>query len=80
MLSLLNPTAGNSELEFDKYVIEGVIEAFEVVEKQTGQREVNAAGYCIVGTLLMTTLAYMSVRRLISRVKSATLLTTLTDF
>jgi polyhydroxyalkanoate synthase len=41
---------------------------------------VNAAGYCIVGTLLMTTLAYMSVRRLISRVKSATLLTTLTDF
>ena len=56
------------------------MQALEVVEKQTGIREVNAVGYCIGGTLLMTSLAYMAGRRLKSRVKSATLLTTLTDF
>ena len=80
MVSWLNPTADNRDLGFDKYVTEGVIQALEIVEKQTGEREVNAVGYCIGGTLLMTTLAYMAGRRLKSRVKSATLLTTLTDF
>jgi len=80
MVSWLNPTAEQRNLSFDRYVTDGVIQALEVVEKQTGQREVNAVGYCIGGTLLMTTLAYMAGRRLKPRVKSATLLTTLTDF
>lgn len=80
MMSWLNPTAEHRNLGFDRYVTEGVMQAMEVVEKQTGQRELNAVGYCIGGTLLMTTLAYMAGRRLKPRVKSATLLTTLTDF
>ena len=80
MVSWLNPSADNRNLGFDCYVTEGVIHALEMVEKQTGQREVNAVGYCIGGTLLMTTLAYMAGRRLKPRVKSATLLTTLSDF
>jgi polyhydroxyalkanoate synthase len=80
MVSWLNPTAENRNLSFDRYVTEGVMPALEMVEKQTGIREVNAAAYCIGGTLLMTTLAYMAARRLKSRVKSATLFTTLTDF
>jgi len=80
MVSWLNPTAEQRNLSFDRYVTEGVMQALEVVEKQTGEREVNAVGYCIGGTLLMTTLAYMAGRRLKPRVKSATLLTTLTDF
>jgi polyhydroxyalkanoate synthase len=80
MVSWINPTADNRNIGFDRYVSEGVIHALEMVEKQTGQREVNAVGYCIGGTLLMTALAYMTARRLKSRVKSATLLTTLTDF
>ena len=80
MVSWLNPAAEQRNLGFDRYVTDGVIQALEAVEKQTGQREVNAVGYCIGGTLLMTTLAYMTARRLKPRVKSATLLTTLTDF
>ena len=80
MVSWLNPSADNRNLGFDRYVTDGVIHALEMVEKQTGQREVNAVGYCIGGTLLMTSLAYMTGRRLKPRVKSATLLTTLTDF
>lgn len=80
MVSWLNPTAENRNLGFDRYVIDGAMHALEMVEKQTGQREINAVGYCIGGTLLMTTLAYMAGRRLKPRVKSATLLTTLTDF
>lgn len=80
MISWLNPTADHRHLSFDRYVTEGVLPALEAVEKQTGEREVNAVGYCIGGTLLMTTLAYMAGRRLKPRIKAATLLTTLTDF
>jgi len=80
MVSWLNPTADNRNISFDRYVTEGVMTALETVEKQTGIREINAVGYCIGGTLLMTALAYMTGRRLKPRVKSATLLTTLTDF
>ena len=32
-------------------------------ERQTGEKEVNAAGYCLGGTLLGTTLAYMAAKR-----------------
>jgi polyhydroxyalkanoate synthase len=80
MISWVNPTDAHRNLGFDRYVTEGVMQALEVVEKQTGQREINAVAYCIGGTLLMTALAYMAGRRLKPRVKSATLLTTLTDF
>jgi polyhydroxyalkanoate synthase len=80
MVSWLNPTEEHRSVGFDQYVVEGVLKALEAVEEQTGVREVNAVGYCIGGTLLMTTLAYMAGRRMKSRVKSATLFTTLTDF
>lgn len=80
MVSWVNPTEEHRNIGFDRYVIDGALHALEMVEKQTGVRELNVAAYCIGGTLLMTTLAYMAARRLKSRVKSATLLTTLTDF
>lgn len=80
MVSWVNPTEEHRNFGFDRYVTEGVLKALEAVEEQTGVREVNAVGYCIGGTLLMTSLAYMAARRIKSRVKSATLFTTLTDF
>jgi polyhydroxyalkanoate synthase len=80
MVSWVNPEAEHRNLGFDRYVTEGVLKALEAVEQQTGIREINTVGYCIGGTLLMTALAYMASRRLKPRVKSATLLTTLTDF
>lgn len=80
MLSWLNPTIEQRNLGFDRYVLDGALQAMTVVEKQTGQREINVAGYCIGGTLLLTTLAYMAARKLKTRVKSASLFTTLSDF
>jgi len=49
-------------------------------KKQTGQASVNAVGYCIGGTLLTMTLAYLKSKKQAARVKSATFLTTLIDF
>jgi polyhydroxyalkanoate synthase len=79
MISWVNPDARLANKDFDDYMVEGVFAALSAVEKATGQREMNAVGYCIGGTLLAASLAYMK-RKGDDRVKTATFLVTLTDF
>jgi len=80
VISWVNPDERLAEKSFDAYVIDGVIAALDAIEKQTGEKQVNAAGYCLGGTLLATTLAYLAAKRQGNRVASATFFTTLTDF
>ncbi len=49
-----------AERSFDSYVLEGTLAAVNAIVEQTGAKEINAAGYCLGGTLLATTLAYMA--------------------
>ncbi|MBI1907102.1 MAG: class I poly(R)-hydroxyalkanoic acid synthase [Rhodocyclales bacterium] len=79
VISWVNPDASLAEKSFDAYVQEGVIAALDAIEAQTGEKEVNAAGYCLGGTLLATTLAYLTAKRQ-KRIASATFFTTMTDF
>ncbi|QDO86056.1 class I poly(R)-hydroxyalkanoic acid synthase [Shewanella psychropiezotolerans] len=79
-MSWTNPNAEMAATGFENYVLQGVIPALDAIEKQTGEREVNGIGYCIGGTLLTTTMAYMAAKRTKQRIKSATLLTTMLDF
>ena len=58
---------------------EGILEALDAVQQATGERAIHALGYCVGGTLLAATLAYLAATR-DSRVKSATFLTTQVDF
>jgi polyhydroxyalkanoate synthase len=58
---------------------EGYLAALDAIEQATGEREVNAIGYCLGGTLLTSTLAYMAAKK-DDRIKSATFFVTLTDF
>ncbi|MFC3033405.1 class I poly(R)-hydroxyalkanoic acid synthase [Pseudoalteromonas fenneropenaei] len=80
MVSWKNPDASMAEIGFEDYVVDGVIAALDAIEKQTGENEVNAVGYCIAGTLVTATMAYFAAKRSKARIKSATLLTTLLDF
>ncbi|PSU36379.1 class I poly(R)-hydroxyalkanoic acid synthase [Photobacterium lutimaris] len=80
MMSWRNPDASMFDVDFDDYVVDGVVKAVDVVEDITGEKQINAAGYCIGGTLLATTLAYYSAKRMRNRIKSATFFTTLLDF
>ena len=50
-----------------------------MIEKATGEREVNAIGYCVGGTLLATTLAYMASTG-DQRIASATMFAAQVDF
>ena len=79
VVSWINPDETYKEVSFDDYVTEGVITAVDAVEQATGESEINAIGYCIGGTLLSTSLAYMKANG-DNRVKSATFFTTMIDF
>ncbi|ABQ30512.1 PHA/PHB synthase family protein [Acidiphilium cryptum] len=77
--SWVNPDERLAEKDFADYMKLGVFAALDAIEQATGERQVNAIGYCLGGTLLAATLAVMA-RRRDSRIKSATFLVTLTDF
>ena len=77
--SWVNPDEALAEKGFDDYMREGVLAALDAIEQATGVREINAIGYCLGGTLLATTLAYMATKR-DTRIKSATYFVTMTDF
>jgi polyhydroxyalkanoate synthase len=79
MISWVNPTRELAGKSFEDYMREGILEALSAVQQATGERAIHALGYCVGGTLLAATLAYLAATR-DSRVKSATFLTTQVDF
>jgi polyhydroxyalkanoate synthase subunit PhaC len=79
MVSWVNPDERLAQKGFDDYMQEGIYAALDAIEQATGEREVNAIGYCLGGTLLATTLAHMAAKG-DTRIKSATYFVTLTDF
>lgn len=80
MMSWRNPGEAQKELEFGDYVTEGVAKAVTAIEDITGREQINAAGYCIGGTVLASTVAYYAAKRMKKRIKTATFFTTLLDF
>jgi polyhydroxyalkanoate synthase subunit PhaC len=79
VISWVNPDQSLAKKDFADYMREGPLEALDVVAKITGEDKVQAVGYCVGGTLLAVTLAYMAGKR-DDRIASATLLTTQVDF
>ncbi|MGB8840456.1 MAG: class I poly(R)-hydroxyalkanoic acid synthase [Aliidongia sp.] len=79
VISWVNPDEKLAQKEFEDYMDQGPLAALDAIEQATGEREVNVIGYCIGGTLLSATLAYMA-RRGDRRFTSATYFTTMVDF
>ena len=79
VISWVNPDAKLATKTFEDYMQEGPVAALGAIEKATGERQVNVIGYCLGGTLLASTLAWMTAKG-DDRVKSATYFTTMIDF
>jgi polyhydroxyalkanoate synthase subunit PhaC len=79
MVSWVNPDARLAERTFEDYMIEGPLACLDAIEQAIGEREVNVIGYCLGGTLLAATLAYMAARG-DDRFVAATFFVSLTDF
>ncbi len=79
VVSWVNPDEQLAHKTFEDYMLEGPLAALDAMEKATGEREANVIGYCLGGTLLASTLAYMKAKG-DDRFKSATYLVTMVDF
>ena len=79
VISWVNPDEKLSEKGFDDYMQQGYLAALDAIEQATGEREVNVIGYCLGGTLLAATLAWMAAKG-DDRIKTATFFVTMMDF
>jgi len=79
IISWVNPDESLADLSFDDYMINGVLAALDAIALATGEKRVAAAGYCVGGTLLAATLAYMAAKR-DRRIDSVTFFATQVDF
>ncbi|WP_027553612.1 alpha/beta hydrolase [Bradyrhizobium sp. Cp5.3] len=79
VISWVNPDKRLGNKSWEDYMKEGPLTAMDVIEKATGEMKVHTAGYCVGGTMLATTLAWLAEKRR-QRVSSATFFAAQVDF
>jgi poly[(R)-3-hydroxyalkanoate] polymerase subunit PhaC len=79
VISWVNPDKSLGAKTWEDYMKEGPLTAMDVIEQVTGEMKMHTMGYCVGGTMLATTLAWLADKRR-QRVTSATLLAAQVDF
>jgi polyhydroxyalkanoate synthase len=79
VISWVNPDSRLAGKGFEDYMRGGPLAVLDVIEQATGEREVAAVGYCVGGTLLAATLAYLAQSH-DTRIVSATFFAAQVDF
>jgi polyhydroxyalkanoate synthase len=79
VVSWVNPDERHGATNWEAYIREGLQYGLDTIERTTGEREVNAVGYCVGGTLLAAALALMA-QEGDDRIRSVTFFATQVDF
>jgi polyhydroxyalkanoate synthase len=79
VISWVNPDKRLGAKTWEDYMKLGPLTAMDAIERATGEMKVHTMGYCVGGTLLATTLAWLAEKRRV-RATSATLLAAQVDF
>jgi polyhydroxyalkanoate synthase len=79
VISWVNPDENLAHKRFDDYLTEGSLAALDVVRDITGEAQANVIGYCLGGTLLACTMAWLAAQKQ-ERIRSATFFVTMIDF
>jgi polyhydroxyalkanoate synthase len=79
VISWVNPDKSLAAKSWEDYMKEGPLAAMDAIERATGELKVHTIGYCVGGTMLATTLAWLADKRRV-RVTSATFLAAQVDF
>ncbi|HEY6048041.1 MAG TPA: class I poly(R)-hydroxyalkanoic acid synthase, partial [Sphingomicrobium sp.] len=80
MVSWKSADESIADATLDDYVLKGQVDAIDTVRDVLGVEGVHAIGYCVAGTTLAATLAYLQSKKQQDKVKSATFLTAQVDF
>jgi polyhydroxyalkanoate synthase len=80
MVSWKSADESIADATLDDYVLKGQIDAIDTIRDLLGVQSVHTIGYCVAGTTLAATLAYLQSKKQQDKVKSATFLTAQVDF
>ncbi|MPT46814.1 MAG: class I poly(R)-hydroxyalkanoic acid synthase [Sphingobium sp.] len=80
IVSWKSADASMKDVDWDDYIIRGQIDAIDTVRSLLKVESVHTIGYCVAGTTLAATLAYLAARGEAAKVASATFFTTQVDF
>ena len=80
MVSWKSADESLAETTLDDYVLNGQIDAIDTIRDLLGVEGVHAIGYCVAGTTLAASLAYLHSQKQAAKVASATFLTAQVDF
>ena len=69
-----------ADIHLDDYVLNGQLDAIDTIRDLLGVESVHTIGYCVAGTTLAATLAYLAAKGEAKKVRSATFLTAQVDF
>jgi polyhydroxyalkanoate synthase len=80
VISWVNPNEHHRTYDWTSYMQKGPLAALDEIEAITGEKNASAIGYCVGGTLLAATLAWLAQSRRPKRIARATFFTTQVDF
>ena len=80
MVSWKSADESIADASLDDYVLNGQVDAIDTIRDLLGVESVHTVGYCVAGTTLAATLAYLTAKKQLKKVKSATFLTAQVDF
>jgi polyhydroxyalkanoate synthase subunit PhaC len=80
MVSWKSADESIADASLNDYVLRGQIDAIDTIRELLGVEAVHAIGYCVAGTTLAATLAYLQAKGEADKVKSATFFTAQVDF
>ena len=79
VISWVNPDERHAKADFETYMHDGILAALDVAKEITGEKTAHTIGYCVGGTMLAITMAWLASQR-DKRIASTTFLTTQVDF
>lgn len=80
MVSWKSADESLKDVTLDDYVLRGQVDAIDTVRDLLGVEATHVIGYCVAGTTLAATLAYLQAKGDAEKVKSATFFTAQVDF
>lgn len=80
IVSWKSADASMKDLEWADYIVRGQVDAIDTIRELLDVKSVHTIGYCVAGTTLAATLAWLAARGEADKVKSATFFTAQVDF
>jgi polyhydroxyalkanoate synthase len=80
MVSWKSADESIADAKLDDYVLNGQVDAIDAVRDLLDVEAVHTIGYCVAGTTLAATLAYLQANKQAEKIKSATFFTAQVDF